>query len=154
MLFVFFSSFLDMDTNGTFDQWSIGTEYKPAIWGYYIFFNYFGVFLCGTLMFSVFRNPRKTSVDILIGALCSGCLWMSLTCGSQCLANLVHNYFYGGDIACKLEAFFHVSAILVQFFSVAAISIRSYLGNQHIANLLRQNTHLFVCTQRWFVSMS
>ena len=59
---------------------------------------------------------------MLIGGLCSGCLWMSLTCGSQCFANLLYRYFYGGHIACDLEAFFHISAILVQFFCVALIA--------------------------------
>ena len=82
-------------------------------------------------MYSVNKNPRRSSNDILIFGLCSGCLWMSVTCGSQCLANVIYGYFVGGRIACKLEAIAHVSAILVQFFCVSLIAMRSYLEIVH-----------------------
>lgn len=115
-------------TTAVEDVWHQGTIDKTAAWSYYIAANYIGVALCTILMFSVWKNHRKTSIDVLIAGLCSGCLWMSITCGSQCLVSVIHHYFYGSDIACQLEAFFHVSAILVQFFMVTTIALRSYLA--------------------------
>ncbi len=108
--------------------WDIGSLDKQAIWSVYISFNYAGVLLCALLTLSVARMPASaiTSVDVLIAGLCSGCIWMSLTCGSQCLVSVIHGYFYGRALACELEAFFHVSAILVQFGCVTLISLRGY----------------------------
>jgi hypothetical protein len=132
--------------------WNRGTMMKPGIWGFYVVSNYLGVCLCALLMWSVWRNPRKTATDILVAGLCSGCLWMSLTCGTQCLISWVVDCFFGGALACQLEAFFHVSAILTQFFCVAAIAVRAYILVVHGYNLsLRQAGVLvgviwFVCT--------
>lgn len=111
----------------THDPWNIGTLHKDGIWAYYVASNYVGVFLCAVLMYSVQTNPKKTSTDILIAGLCSGCLLMSITCGTQCLVNVVHGKFYGGPTACQIEAIAHVSSILTQFFCVAGIALRSYL---------------------------
>jgi len=79
------------------------------------------------LMYSVYANPKRNGTDILISGLCSGCLLMSVTCGTQCLLSMIHGRFYGGDLACQIEAIAHVSSILTQFFCVAGIAIRSYL---------------------------
>lgn len=128
------------------DDWTKGHLNKPVIWSFYVWENYLGVILCSIVIISIILMPAKklpispstpnfaalaavptrTSLDILIGGLCSACLWMSITCGSQCLISVIHGYFYGGPLACKLEAFFHISAILTQFFFDAAIAIRSY----------------------------
>jgi len=113
-----------MDTT---DPWNIGTLHKEGIWAYYVLSNYVGVFLCGVLMYSVSINPKKTATDILIAGLCSGCLLMSITCGTQCLVNVIYGKFYGGELACQIEAIAHVSSILTQFFCVAGIALRSYL---------------------------
>jgi hypothetical protein len=129
-------------------EWTKGTLNKEAIWTYYVIANYSGVFLCAVLMYSVYRNPMKTSTDILIGGLCSGCLLMSLTCGSQCLASLIYRYFYGGNIACQMEAFFHISAILVQFFSVALIAVRSYYAVVKGVNMSLR-TAMWLCAGVW-----
>lgn len=75
------------------------------------------------MIYSTIKNPVKTSLDVLIGSLCFACFWMSATCGSQCLVSLIYDYFYGGEIACQLEAFFHISAIVAQFFHVTGIAI-------------------------------
>jgi hypothetical protein len=134
-----------MSLNTTVDNiWNIGTLHKPGIWWFYISSNYLGVILCAILIGSVYHNPKKTSTDILIGGLCSGCLWMSLTCGTQCLLSVLHGYFYGGDLACQLEALAHVSAILVQFFCVSAIAIRSYLLVVHSYNMSKNMALIFV----------
>ncbi|AYV86228.1 MAG: hypothetical protein Solumvirus2_35 [Solumvirus sp.] len=118
------SSNLEINNN----EWNIGTLNKTAIWSYYVAANYIGVVMCILLMITIYRNKKKLSVDIFIMGLCSGCLWMSITCGSQCLASVISQYFFGGYINCQLEAFFHVSAILVQFFCVSLIAIRNYVN--------------------------
>jgi len=118
------SNYTDLDT------WTIGSLHKDVIWGYYVSANYLGVGLCAMLMISTKRSSNgapSASLDTLMGGLASACLWMSATCGSQCLVSLIYKYFYGGTIACKLEAFFHISAILAQFLHVTAISGRAYL---------------------------
>src|SRR5579864_4914713 len=101
------------------NPWNIGTLDKQGIWTVYILFNALGVIGCLMLVVGIggMRTRRRTSADVLVANLCLGCIWMSLTCGSQCLVSAVHRYFWGGDWACSLEAFFHISAILVQFTS-------------------------------------
>jgi len=109
------------------DVWNIGTLHKEGIWGYYVLSNYVGVFLCSILMYSVWKNPKRNATDVIVCGLCSACLILSITCGTQCLVNVFHKRFYGGELACQIEAIAHVSSILTQFFCVAALAIRSYL---------------------------
>jgi hypothetical protein len=110
-------------------NWHVGSLWKPGIWGCYITFNYVGSAYSLILMNSIRNMPShlRTSNDIFVAGLCFGCLFFSLTCGSQCFANIVHGYFYGGSIACWLEAWFHVSGILTQFICVTLMGIRNYL---------------------------
>jgi hypothetical protein len=110
-------------------NWHIGTLWKPGIWVCYIIFNYVGSAYGIVLMNSIRRMPAqlRTSNDIFVAGLCFGGVFFSLTCGSQCIVNVVHGYFYGGSIACWLEAWFHVSGILMQFFCVTLMGIRNYL---------------------------
>ena len=122
-------------TSNVYDEWNIGTLERKGIWGYYIAANYLGVILSCILLYSIIieirnnkNNYRKNSpVEIFIGGLCTGIIYMAISCGSQCLINVIANRFYGNEIACKLEALFHVSSILVQFFSAAMIAIPTLL---------------------------
>jgi hypothetical protein len=82
-------------------------------------------------MVSVCVNEDRTAHDVLVFGLCSACLWMSLTCGMQCLLSVIARCFFGGDLACKFEAFFHVSAIVTQFFMDTAIAMRVYVEVVH-----------------------
>jgi hypothetical protein len=104
----------------------IGSLWKPGIWATYITFNYIGSYLCVLLEISIAHHTQRTTGDIFLSGLLSGCIWMSMTCGSQCLINVIHNTFFGGPIACWLEALFHVTGILVQFFCVTYLSLRHY----------------------------
>lgn len=78
------------------------------------------------MIWRVYRNERRTSGDVLIAGLCSACVWMSVTCGTQCLASAISQCFYGGNLACSLEAYFHVSAIVAQFLHTTAIAFRAW----------------------------
>jgi hypothetical protein len=110
-------------------NWHLGHLWKPGIWTCYITFNYVGSVYSVLLMNSIRKMPDhlRTSNDIFVAGLCFGCLIMSVTCGSQCLANVAHGYFFGGSIACWLEAWFHVSGILMQFLCVTLMGVRNYL---------------------------
>lgn len=95
---------------------------------YYVIGNFVGSWLCLLLVICLIRN-LKNAADVFLLGLCSGCIFMSITCGFQCLLNLIHDgHFYGGQLACQLEATFHISSILVQFFSTACIGIAHYLA--------------------------
>lgn len=113
------------------DDWHKGTLNKTAIWALYIIFNGVGICLCSVMCASVRKMPNKTSNDILLVVLCSGCIWMSTTCLMQCTVSVAAGYFFGGAVACTIEAFFHVSGILVQFFSVGGLSLRNYFSIVH-----------------------
>lgn len=91
---------------------------------YYVFANFVGAWLCLLLVIAVARKLRKgTAADVFLLGLCLGCIFMSVTCGIQCLANLINGgQFYGGDVACQLEATFHISSILVHYFAVVHMS--------------------------------
>jgi hypothetical protein len=114
-------------SDGNTDVWNIGTLHKTPIWAYYVMSNYVGVLFCAVLMYSVFTNPKKKAIDVMISGLCSGCLFHSLTCGTQCLLSMIHGRFYGGELACQFQAIAHISSILTQFFCVAGIAVCSYL---------------------------
>ncbi len=126
------------------DPWDIGSLHKPSIWVFYTLSNYMGVLLCGMVMFIVARNRERSASDILVCGLSSGCLTMSITCGTQCLLNVVAGRFYGGDIACQLEAIAHISAVLTEFFCVMSISINMHLAMVHNAPIQQKTAFLLV----------
>lgn len=93
-------------------------------------FNFIGVWRCCRVVSKILKRALSHSIhvssaDVLLCGYLAGCAWMSITCGGQCLISLIDNRFYGGDDACWIEAFFHVSGILVQFFSIAIHSCRN-----------------------------
>lgn len=51
---------------------------------------------------------------------------MSLIFGSQSLASLIHDQFYGEQIACDIQAISSVSAIQVQILSTTIMSVKAY----------------------------
>jgi len=108
------------------DPWNIGTLHKPGIWAFYILSNYIGVMFCLVLIYSVYTNAKRITSDLYIASLASGCIMMSITCGTQCMLSVIDNRFFGGDVACQFEAIAHVSSILVQFFSVTCMTITFY----------------------------
>src|SRR5689334_18938995 len=116
--------------NSTYDEWNIGTFDKDFLWSFYSSVNYVGAILCAVLMWSFYKSKNRTAGDILIGGLLSGCALMSVPCATQCFLNLVSrtNTFQYGRLACQLEAMFHVSSIMVQFFCVSLIGWRSYMA--------------------------
>ncbi len=105
------------------DEWNIGTLDKTGIWAFYWVSNYLGVVLCALLIWFVIGNKKRTASDIFTCGLASGCLTMSLTCGTQCIVNMIGQRFVGGEIACQLEAIAHVSAILTEFFCSTCVSL-------------------------------
>ena len=110
-------------------NWNIGTsDIKRFALGFYVVVNYLGVIINGILIWSILRARDKSSRDIFIVGLASGCLIMSMPCATQCLFNYIssdHSYQYG-DLACYFEAYFHVTAIIVQFISIMLIAWNSY----------------------------
>lgn len=108
------------------DKWNIGTLYKPGIWSFYFLSNYLGVLGCLILIYFVIRNAKRSASDVIICGLASGCITMSGTCGTQCLLNLIDGRFYGGDIACQIEAIAHISSVLTEFFSVMFTFVTIY----------------------------
>lgn len=108
------------------DEWNIGNMNKEGIWAFYVATNFLGVLLCSLLIFVVLRNEKRSGSDIFACGLASGCLTMSVTCSIQCLLNITSQRFYGGVIACKVEAIAHISAIVTEFVCVALISINMY----------------------------
>lgn len=125
---------------------------RVAIWVCYTVLNYAGCILCGVLCFSVKKMPRKSPHDILLAGVCSGCIWVSAACGTQYLANIAYGDFYGSKAACGAEAFFHTSGDLIQFFSVAAVSLRNYFTVVHSRDLKIKSALACVgCI--WFISM-
>ncbi len=134
---------LDMNnsTNATdhiFDNgWNIGAEFsRPGLWLYYSIGNYFGAMLNILLMYVLNKSYHigMTPSKVGISGLCSGCALMSIPCATQCFINLISyiidgkTYFRFGINACFWEAFFHISAIIVQFFSIMLNGIIVYLG--------------------------
>ncbi len=108
------------------DPWDIGTLEKTPIWVFYMLSNYVGVALCTVLIYAVACNKKRLPSDIFVCGLASGCLSMSLTCGIQCMLNLSVNRFYGGEIACQIEAIAHISAVLTEFLCVMSLSLNMY----------------------------
>ncbi len=140
-------------TNYELNPWDIGTLNKQAIWSYYSFGNYIGTVLCVILIISFMRHQNKSPGEILIGGLLSGCALMSVTCASQCFLNLISgtNSFQYGEWACKLEAFFHVSSIMVQFFCVALIAWRNHRIVAHSKDI-SPKTAFGMVAGVWFIS--
>lgn len=132
------------------DEWKKGTLDKSGIWTYYIAANYLGVILCIFFLVSIKKMSKRTAQDIFVGGLLTGCIEMSATCGTQCLLSVIHDYFWGGPLACELEAFFHVSAILVQFFCVTAIGVRGVLQVRFGINI-PNNIALLIVGLIWIV---
>ncbi|AYV78482.1 MAG: hypothetical protein Edafosvirus15_3 [Edafosvirus sp.] len=110
--------------NVTNDIWNIGFANKNGLWAYYSITNYFGALLCSILWASIVFSKNKKNGDIFIAGLAFGCLTMSIPCATECVLCWYwgQNRFQYGKIACQLEAYFHVSAILFQFFSVGLIA--------------------------------
>ena len=95
-------------------------------WLVYVTVNYVGSFLCLLLVVSVVRLRHKTTSDLLAAALSTSCAIMSLTCGTQCLLNVVQQEFAYGKDACYAEAFFHLIAIVTMFFILTLSAYDSY----------------------------
>ncbi len=130
------------------DPWNIGTLKKPGIWIFYFLSNYTGVILCAIMIMDVSRNKKRSISDIFVCGLASGCLTMSLTCGTQCLLNLIANRFYGGEIACQIEAIAHISSVLTEFFCVMALGICTYYRVVH-QKTIEQVTALKIVILIW-----
>lgn len=112
------------------DSWSTGSFDKSALWTFYVSTNIIGSILNALLLIAIAGQWRRvTAADVFAGVLSSGCLLMSLPCAIQCLLDLAHgrNRFEYGDTACYLEAFFHVSAIIVQFLGIQFDAVTGYL---------------------------
>jgi hypothetical protein len=123
-----------MNTENITDPWNKGTpELKNFALGFYIIVNLSGIILNFILMWSILRSRDKTSRDMFIVGLSSGCFVMSAACSVQCALNYSsqdHRYQYG-DVACYFEAYFHVSAIMVQFMNIMMIAWSSYTNVIH-----------------------
>jgi hypothetical protein len=116
-------------------SWNIGHLHKHAFWTIYAVFNFVGLFLCTLLFISIVRSKTRNNTQIFVAGHLTGCMYLGLSCGAQCILNAVYGYFYGGATACWIEAFFHVSSIMVQFWTLVLIALNSYLHIVHNVSL-------------------
>jgi hypothetical protein len=104
-----------------------------AQWAIYVVLNYLGAFLCTLALIALVSNAyfnvpngRKSrhAMHVANGALLSGCWIMSVPCATQSLLNWIYdrNTAEFGEVACKLEAYFRMVAIITQFYSNALIA--------------------------------
>ena len=107
-------------------SWNIGTLHKPAIWYFYVISNYCGVILCVLVVMLIICNVKRSASDIIVCGLLFACTCMSLNCGTQCVLNIHFDRFYGGTLACEIEAIAHVSSILTEFWCVMFLSVNMY----------------------------
>lgn len=120
--------------NVTDDPWEIGHRFSHrGMWAFYSISNYLGAVLNTVLIWGLMQQKRKTSVDVFLVGHASGCAMMSVPCATQCAINWASgtNRFQRGWIACDIEAFAHVSAIMEQFFFITMIALRNYLSVVH-----------------------
>src|SRR4029078_3533787 len=109
-------------TNTT-EEWQHGTIRHVPIWVFYSFVNYLGSVLCAILVWTILCSKRRSTdvgtrlhaADVFVIGLCLGCLAMSIPCATQCAINLAGGTeaFQYGQEACVIEAFAHVSAIML-----------------------------------------
>lgn len=118
------------------DPWNIGPLDKPLIWVFYGLSNFLGVLFDLILISSVAKTKTRDATDMFVASLAGGCAFMSLTCGLQCFVNLNAGRFAGGSAACTAEAVLHVSSILVEFFSVTAMSVAFSMQSRATSGLL------------------
>lgn len=118
------------DTAAASDPFTKGHLFSHwGMWATYSISNYLGAVMCAILVYGILSGRRKMrSGDVFVIGLCTGCFNMSIPCATQCSINWASgtSTFQHGWIACEDEAFFHVSAIMVQFLSVTAIAVRNY----------------------------
>jgi hypothetical protein len=93
------------------------------------------------------NKPEKTLTagQIFISGLMFACSMMSITCGMQCFLNLIggRQQFEWGSVACDIEAFAHVTNILLQFFSITAIATAHFLSIHDISVLCGTDDRAF-----------
>jgi hypothetical protein len=143
------------------DPWTKGTMDRNGWWAFFGIGNLTGFLLGVTVIYAVWRSrKRKTSNDIFVCCYISGCAQMSIPCAMQCLINWGHGTgsFYGAgmisnEAACFIEAFAHVSAIMVQFFGVALIAIRNYLLICH-KKVIGNGAAVIIFIMAWIVGLS
>jgi hypothetical protein len=125
---------MEHDTNGTvaaFDELNdIGVSHaaKLRIWSAYVGVNLAGTLLCSMLIWGVVRLPSssRSSSDILVAALCFSCMWMSFSCGVQCLLNVSGGRFSFGERACYWQAVMHLISILTMFATLTLMSFDTW----------------------------
>jgi hypothetical protein len=138
--------------NGRMSEWEKDTIDPRPAWYFYSLVNYASVPLLLVSMYAILRSRHRQAADMFVVGEYSGCLFMSIPCATQCLLNLLggSNAFQYGRLACTWEAFMHVSAIMVQFFSVTMIAFA------HFMKVVRQspislNTSYSILLGMWFV---
>jgi hypothetical protein len=123
---------------------------ETVIGSVYVIFNFSGVVAnLGLLWYFKYRVHPLNSHHIFLGNYALGCIILSITCGMQCLLGLTNgSEFYGGEIACGVEAYFHISSILVQFFSVTMMCVRNYLETIHGKHIRNYQAYI-ICVVIW-----
>ncbi len=137
------------------DLWFKGTISKDFLWGFFSVGNITGGLIGALVIYVILRSKDKQSGEIFISCYLSGCVLMSLPCAMQCLINWIvaTGGFVGGELACQIEAFAHVSAIMVQFFGVALIAIRCYLAIIHRIIITNRLAYI-ICAVAWIFGLA
>lgn len=119
----------------------------------YTIINYIGAVCCTILLYAIWKlGSKRSSTDILTVGLVLGCASMSFPCGTQCMLNLARNWGYWswGAIACSLEAFFHVTAIQMQWFFVTLVAAHGYMAVKYQRALSTRNSYIAVVVTTLF----
>lgn len=136
------------NTTIVFNEWDKGSNHY-VFWSIYTILNYTGVVLCTAVMSAIVKLGLKNrenwkSNDVFVLFLCLGCFCMSAACATQCFLNMIDGkgYFSWGETACVMEAFWHVSSIMLQFFfHYINCGKRLYIGCQEHCTIGIQGTH-------------
>jgi len=106
-----------------------GTNQR-AYWAMFSLLTVAAVYTNASLIVSVYRVPRRTGIEVLIGGLAGGTFVSSVDCFLQCFSGLVTGVFqYGRNGAlCSIEAFLHEYGCEIQFCCIIMIGYNTYAG--------------------------
>ena len=135
------------------DPWEIGHLFSHrGMWAFYSISNFLGAVENIILIWALLQAKNKRAVDVFLIAHAQGCAMMSIPCATQCAINWASgtNRFQRGWVACEIEAFAHVSAIMVQFFAITMMAVCNYLSVVHSYHI-RVQTAWIVVAGMWTV---
>ncbi len=132
-----------------------GQTRREIVWSFYTIVNYLGALLCFVFVCLGYWKKKKQfdSGNILVGLLCTGIFCMAIPCATICALSMWESR-RGHELsesACFWEAYFHIMAIVVQFYSNALFAYKNYLFIVKNRDMTRGES-LTCCVILWVVS--